>query len=151
MRFWEQFHGMRQVPAFRKRSEENLNRDGAIFVPQIREDLCLAGIFSFVARPNDEVVFHIRDMSARSIGLLESNRHRAVAKVRSPQAELTIVVPDSGFVSVDLTNRGIDDPNESWIKCSHITCAGRTLLRARKAPPVSPSAPKLRLEYPSPA
>jgi hypothetical protein len=52
-------------------------------------------------------------------------------------------------VGIDLTNRGFGDPNECWIKCSHISCGDRTLARAPKSPTVSPAAPKLRLEIPS--
>jgi hypothetical protein len=149
MRFQGQLQGMLQLATFRNHCDKRIESDGIFFAPRMNESLCLAGIFFFLARPNDEVIFHIYDMKARSIGLLEDNRHRAVAKVRTQQARLSIIVPDSGLVGVDLTNRGLDDPNECWIKCSHITCAGRTVARASKAPSVPKSAPELRLAFPS--
>jgi hypothetical protein len=149
MRSQMQLQGMVQVPVFRTQCEKRIARDGAVFIPRIGEDLCLAGIFFFLARAHDEIVFHIYEMNLRSISLLENDRPRAVTKVRTQQARLSIIAPGTGLVGVDLTNRGIDDPNESWIKCSHITCGGRTLIRAPKSPVVPPSVPDLHLEYPS--
>jgi teichuronic acid biosynthesis glycosyltransferase TuaG len=149
MRFQEQLRGMLQVPAFRAPCEKRIARDGVFFAPRLNRELCLAGIFFFLGRPGEEVVFHIHDMTARSIGLLDDNRTRAVAKIRTKQARLSVVVPPSGLVGVDLTSRGVDDPNASWIKCSHISCGDRIVTRAPKAPAVPADAPALRLEYPS--
>jgi hypothetical protein len=140
---------MMLVPGFRPYAEKRIEREGAFFAPRLNQNLCLVGLFFFLAQPHDEVIFHIYDLNARSISLFENNRHRAVIKVRTGQARLSIIVPPSGLVGVDLTNRGIDDPNQCWIKCSHLTCGGRTLAHAPKSPAVPSSAPGLRLEYPT--
>lgn len=147
--FQEQLHGLSQVPFFQRLCAQRMTRDGAYFAPRLNEALCLAGIFFFIARPQTEIVFEVYEMQARSIALLENNRPRAVAKVRSVQARLTILVPDSGFVGVDLTNRGLDDPNACYIKCARIRCGDRVLAVNPKAHTLTSSAPEIRLAYPA--
>jgi len=45
MRFHEQLQAMVQIDAFRRQCKKRIDRDGVLFIPRIREDLCLAGIF----------------------------------------------------------------------------------------------------------